>query len=103
MKRTYPDLARRIVHAHVLYCEKHKLIVESNGARRYYNLKEDPQEQRDLAKLAPDSFQACFGEYQRLARAGRYTRFERELPSGELQDANATEDLETLRSLGYVE
>lgn len=102
MAELYPELASRVQHAHVLYCDRYKLVVEASGRRRLFDLAADPEERHEL-RLEEGSppFAPCWQEYRRLLARGRFTPF----AAGPPADSAASEDddLEALRSLGYVQ
>jgi len=102
MAALYPDLAGRITHTHVVYCQQHKLLVEASGQRRFFDLISDPDEQVDLAPEETPALQDCWDEYRRLLGQGRFTPFAADPPAW-ADDSDSSEDLETLRALGYIQ
>lgn len=98
----YPELAQNIHHAHVLYCQPFKLIVDASGRRRFYNLAVDPEEQGDLADVDPENLDRCWANYRRLLGQGRFTPFSYEPPDP--ADTSEPEvDIEALEALGYIQ
>jgi arylsulfatase A-like enzyme len=99
MRTRYPALAARVSHRHALYCDSHKLIVSPSGDTQFFDLAADPSEQRDLAADATDRWKACRASYREQLRAGVFTPFASTAPGSSLKE----EDLERLRSLGYLQ
>jgi arylsulfatase A-like enzyme len=95
----YPALAERIRHAHIAYCPPNKLVVGPDRSLALYDLAADPGETRDLASDRPSALRECLRAYREAERAGRFTPFAAELAA----EPPSAEDLETLRSLGYVQ
>lgn len=102
MAALYPDLAGRIMHTHVAYCQQYKLMVEASGQRRFFDLISDPNEHVDLAPENSAALQDCWDEYRRLLGQGRFTPFSAAPPAW-AEDSDSPEDLETLRALGYIQ
>jgi arylsulfatase A-like enzyme len=102
MAELYPELITRVQHSHVLYCRRHKLIVEASGRQRLFDLASDPEEQLDLANREPSVLQACSNEYRRLVEEGRFTPFSAGLPEW-AENWEEAVDLEALKALGYVQ
>jgi arylsulfatase A-like enzyme len=95
----YPDLAERIKHQHVAYCDGLKLIASEDGAKAAFALKTDPHEQIDVVGSGSDpELRRCVAMYQQLGRDGRLTPFDAEDLGSEDEP-----DLDALRSLGYVQ
>jgi len=99
MRNQYPELAARISHHHVLYCANDKLIVSPGGRTQFFDLAADPAEQHDLAGDDPAGFLPCLARYNQLFAAGRFSPFDRRTSESPLSE----EDLERLKSLGYVQ
>jgi arylsulfatase A-like enzyme len=99
MKQLYPGLAEHVRHAHVVYCPPYKLIVHPSREVELFDLGADPGERRDLAPSPPRAYRDCLAVYHEQQRAGRFTPFDAELAAEPTTD----EDLEALRSLGYVQ
>lgn len=102
MARRYPELARRILHTHVLYCGDLKLSVDAAGHERLYDLARDPHESRELSEPSPADAEPCRARYRSLLAGGRYTAFhESETEAERARDREAFDE-ESLRSLGYL-
>lgn len=99
MRDQYPALAARITHHHVLYCRDHKLIVSPGGRRQFFDLAADPAEQHDLSGDDPAGFVPCLARYNQLFTAGIFSPFDRSASQSPL----SKEDLDRLKSLGYVQ
>ncbi len=98
----YPDLAEGNHHTHVLFCQQFKLMVDSTGKRRFYNLLADPGEQRDLAVEGLADMDACWERYRSLLGQGRFTPFSYE-PPDQAKHADSEVVLEALETLGYIQ
>lgn len=98
----YPDLPQSVHHAHVLYCQQFKLIVEASGRRRFFDLGADPDEQMDLAEVEQENLDRCWADYRRLLGQGRFTPFTYE-PSDSVDASEPTVDVEALEALGYIQ
>jgi arylsulfatase A-like enzyme len=95
----HPQLAERIKHQHVVYCDDLKLIANQDGVKSAFDLIEDPYEQTDLVAVNSDPRpRSCVATYQQLARDGHLTPFDAEDIGSEDEP-----DLDALRSLGYVQ
>lgn len=97
----YPDLAARIAHAHALYCDRYKLIHDANGKTLLFDLGSDPEEQSPLDQQSTEYFQDCWRNYERAVEAGLLTPFT--IEDAESRSEVPAVDVETLRTLGYVE
>ncbi len=102
MSERYPELAARITHAHVIYCGDLKLIARPDGTFSLFDLEADPSEQIDLASERPRQLGHCRRRYQEALERGFFTPFELE-EAGDREEAERRLDLDTLRSLGYVQ
>lgn len=114
MAERYPELAARVAHSHVLFCDGRKLIArhdpspqetkdgKGGTATRFalYDLEADPAEQNDLAPAGGAQFENCVRNYRSLLGQGWYTPFER---SSDEPLEEQSLDMEALRSLGYVQ
>lgn len=102
MADLYPELAARTRHTHVLYCGQNKLIVRAEGAVEFYDLDEDPKEQKDLARHAAPEFETCRKRYESFRAKGFYTPFGEKPSKEERAMEGKLVDPEMLRSLGYL-
>jgi arylsulfatase A-like enzyme len=95
----HPELAARIHHQHVTYCDELKTIVGSNGGGLAFDLSSDPDEQQNLSSSpSDDRLRRCAAVYRQLLRAQLLTPFDAEDPASDDEP-----DLEALRALGYVQ
>lgn len=109
MAERYPELAARVAHSHVLYCDERKLTArDAKGSGdepatefTFYDLENDPTEQSDLAPESEPVFENCVRNYRSLLGQGWYTPFE-SAPDSEVEGHEPL-DMEALRSLGYVQ
>ncbi len=99
MRTLYPTLAARVPSAHVVYCAPYKLIVHPDRAVELFDLATDPAERHDIAADRPPALRRCLAEYRDTLGAGRLTPFDATLAA----EPARSEELEALRSLGYVQ
>jgi arylsulfatase A-like enzyme len=103
LAEAYPELAERVTHLHIYYCDQHKLMVDPRGGRQLYDLATDPMEQYDLAEREQARLAECEARYQALAATGRYTSFDKKAEPPRPEQVDPDKQLETLRSLGYIQ
>ncbi len=102
MAELYPDLRRTVLSRHVVYCGPNKLVVDDRGAVEWFNVEDDPNEQKDLAQTGLPAMEACMNRYRDLLSAGRFTSFSETGPQPERDQKQEEIELEALRALGYV-
>ncbi len=103
MTDRHPDLAARDQHLHVVYCDSYKLYVRADGTRMFFDLAADPGETRDLAATNSPALLKCVRRYAELARQNRFIPFSERVLIPEGGAPTDKTDLETLKSLGYLE
>jgi arylsulfatase A-like enzyme len=103
MASAYPELAAGTPHRHVLYCGRFKLIVDAHGGVAFYDLRQDPDEQHDLAHTRQSELALCGSTYRKLLRHGAYTPFSEKVSDAERREAEERLPPGTLRSLGYLQ
>lgn len=101
IRDNYPDLAARVAHAHALYCDQYKLIHDANGNALFFDVLSDPEEQFPLDPQSTERYQDCVRDYEAAIEAGLLTPFTAE--EAEIPGETPAVDLETLRTLGYVQ
>ncbi len=99
MQALYPPLAARVRSAHVVYCPPYKLIVHPGQELELFDLATDPTERRDLAAGGPPALRACLADYRDGLERRLFTPFDATLTA----EPTTHEELEGLRSLGYVQ
>jgi arylsulfatase A-like enzyme len=103
MAKRYPELASRVQHTHVLYCDPFKFSVNASGKVRFYDLNRDPKEKEDLASDSILELEVCDSTYRALLASGRYTPFEERESDKERERSHEAFDDEALRALGYIQ
>ena len=103
MRELYPELPLRTAHRHVVYHGDHKLIRSARGETFFYDLAQDPMEQRDLSDDGLPSMAGVDELYRALLASGRFTPFDAEWSEEERREALERVDDEALRALGYLQ
>ena len=99
----HPQLPGRTAHAHAFFCGDYKLIVRADGDVGFFDLVSDPEEQSNLASESSGQLKDCLRGYRQAVESGRLTDFAEVVSKRGRKEAEERIDLETLRSLGYIQ
>ena len=99
----YPELAGKVRHTHVAYCNSYKLVVDASGQESVFDLATDPNETRDVSPTADSQeLNRCRNVYRELEAEGQFTPFDMESIPG-ADSVLDVEDTESLKALGYLQ